>query len=263
MLPHHHTMLLHSLLHSPRCIFHIFSSLQQFCTSLCSPVLHWRSSFLHPSWILKHLKKLPTTSTHSPTAAPTHSAFLSVVQVLPSKSSPSTSTLDPIFSHLLKEFAPATLSFLFYMVNFSFYYFFNLKTNKHQKNYFGLTLCSPVASPRLCRKTSWKKLVYNYYLLHPFFHYSLSIFQSNFGPVISLELLFARTFIVSMLLNLMANSHLICLLNSIGTVDLPPPFINHLLCLPGHSILLISCYSQAFYSQASLVFWLLTFFSTS
>lgn len=143
------------------------------------------------------------------------------------KASFSTRTLDPTFFHLFKEFAPVALPFLSYMVNFSFCCFLDFKINKqkHQK-IISIPPFLPLAASRLCRKGSLKKK--NLYLLSP--TPLLPLFLKhilNFGYKISLKLLFSRTFIVSTLLNLMVNSHLICLINSTWHSSFPLP-----LCQP-------------------------------
>lgn len=77
-----------------------------------------------------------------------------------------------------KEFAPATLFFLSYMVNFSFIISIILKQMyKHEKKYLDPTFSPRCYSQTLLQKIL-KKLVYICYLLHLSFHYFLSTFQT-------------------------------------------------------------------------------------
>lgn len=187
---------------------------------------------LLPSSVIENwsiCERLSTISTHLPAATPSHLAFLPVDHVLGLKADIYTcalSPLSPTFSHLLKELAPATLSFLSYMVNFLFVISSilkqtNTKKRKKKEKYIIFTPLSPsVAVLRLLQEIEKNDL----YLLSPTLLLPLFLKHvSDFGSIISLKLHFARTFIVSMLLNLMVNSHLTYLINSIWHRWSPPP----------------------------------------
>lgn len=137
------------------------------------------------------VKKTSTTSIHLSTVAPSHLAFLPVAQVLKLKTILYICTLALTLSHLLKEFAPSTLFFLSYMVNFSFIISIILKQMyKHEKKISWPHFLPQVLLTDFVAENLEKIGLYLLSLtpLLPLFLKHIS----NFGSIISLKLLFAR-----------------------------------------------------------------------
>lgn len=136
MLLHHYT---NFFIHSLTLLDAFFASFSLFNSPniyLSIPVFHWWSCFHLPSLKIEASwrKPPPPLLTYQQTVSPSHLAFLPDAQVLTLKTIPYICTLALTFSHLLKEFAPATLFFLSYMVNFSFIISIILKQMyKHEK----------------------------------------------------------------------------------------------------------------------------------